>query len=335
RIRRPRRRTARLAASGNRPKPMNQATQSEPTEAAMPPSSGDAGEARRRYLAEIERAFTIAQGRARPADDRTFALAGNSIRLRFAGERLPAVLGTALAHLPPASADGGWEILCWDGAATGRPLPSPPGPWPETWPPDSVFFPFGPQSTRVCILAETGLITVFCAASCRAVIWVRDARELPGQHYGSPLLNLFAWWSRSVGLSLLHAGCVGTERGAVLLVGPGGSGKSTTSLLCAEAGMDYLSDDYCLARLGDKPTAYSLYCSGKLQREHWASFPGLARIAVQPPVDPLAKPIVYLSRVGEFAVKVRAPRRAILVPTISGQPATTVETTHAAAALHA
>jgi hypothetical protein len=292
-------------------------------------------EARARYFAELEQAFAAAQRRVRSTPDRTFELAEESMRLRCAGEALPAIFGPALAHLPAAGAGDQWEILCWDGAATGLRPPAPPGSWPSVWPDDGVFFPFGPNSTRVSIVPETGLITVFCAASRRALIWVPDARELPGQHYGSPLLNIFAWWSNGAGLSLLHAGCVGTEKGAVLLVGKGGAGKSTTCLLCAEAGMDYLGDDYCLVRISSAPVAFSLYSSGKLHHGHLPNFPGLAPIAVQPQVDPLAKPIVFVGKHDRFTVRIRSPLRAILVPAISGEPTTHVEPATAAAALHA
>jgi hypothetical protein len=292
-------------------------------------------EARIRYIAQLDQAFASAQRRVPSAPDRIFELAGDSMRLRYAGESLPAIFGPALAHLPPAGAGDRWEFLCWDGKATGLRPPAPSGSWPSTWPADGMFFPFGPQSTRVSIVPETGLITIFCTASRRALIWVPDARELPGQNYGSPLLNIFAWWSNSAGLRLLHAGCVGTDRGAVLLVGKGGAGKSTTCLLCAEAGMDYLSDDYCLVRISPAPVAFSLYCSGKLHQEHVQNFPGFASIAVKPRVDPLAKPIVFVGQHDRFTVKIRSPLRAILVPAISGESTTSVEPTTAAAALQA
>jgi hypothetical protein len=292
-------------------------------------------EARARYLAKLDQAFASAQRRVGSAPDRTFELAGESMRLRYAGEALTAIFGPALAHLPAAGGDARWEILCWDGAATGLRPPAPSSSWPSAWPAGGVFFPFGPQSARVSIDPDTGVTTVFCAASRRALVWVPDARELPGQHYGSPLLNIFTWWSNGAGLSLLHAGCVGTERGAILLVGKGGAGKSTTCLLCAEAGMDYLGDDYCLLRISSDPVALSLYSSGKLHREHLANFPRFAPIAVRPHVDPLAKPIVFVGQHSRFTVRIHSPLRAILVPAISGEPTTHVEPTTSAAALRA
>ncbi len=49
---------------------------------------------------------------------------------------------------------------------------------------------------------------------------------------------------RAEGLWLLHAAAVVHERGAWILVGPSGVGKSTLALALAAAGLAYLSDEY-------------------------------------------------------------------------------------------
>ena len=50
--------------------------------------------------------------------------------------------------------------------------------------------------------------------------------------------------------------------------GPGGAGKSTTALLCAESGLTYLGDDYCAVQMSRPPRVHSLYRTGKLVREN-------------------------------------------------------------------
>jgi hypothetical protein len=301
--------------------------------APLPPSHDQA--ILDRYLAEVDRAFGQAQARVRSAPDVVYELAGYQVRLRFAGEMLARVVTPALSHLPAASFVRGLEILCWDGAATGAALPPPPWPWPAVWPSCGYLSPFGSPHVRVTMSPDTGTIMVFRTDTNQAVFWTPDASRLPTHYHGAPLLTLFAWWTQRHGLHLVHAGCVGTEAGALLLVGRGGSGKSTTSLLCAEAGLNYLSDDYCLVRPAPAPTAFALFSSGKLHRAHLATFPRLATLAVDPGPEPMEKPVIFLAREKHFAVVPQQPLRAIVAPVITGRPATSFEPTDVPSALRA
>lgn len=287
------------------------------------------------YFQTLETIFAEARVRVPSADERAVAFADHQLRFRFAGAELAKVMLPALAHLPSARFAQGLDIVCWDGATTGEVLPPPPWPWPAEWPASGFISPYNDPLVRVAMFPEIDATLLACFATGRAVFWVKDARRLPTHHYGAPLLILFSWWLRFRNLSLLHAGCVGTERGAVLLVGRGGSGKSTTSLLCAEAGMNYLSDDYCVGQADPAPVVHSLYSSGKLHRAHLARFPDLAALAVDPFSEPQAKPVIFLGQVPRFTVVPRLPLRAILVPRITGRPETSVEPASQALALRA
>ena len=57
---------------------------------------------------------------------------------------------------------------------------------------------------------------------------------------------MLAWWQASNGRYFAHGAALAVDGKAVLLVGPGGSGKSTTALRAQRAGLDFLGDDYCL-----------------------------------------------------------------------------------------
>ena len=72
---------------------------------------------------------------------------------------------------------------------------------------------------------------------------------------------------------------VGTDHGGVIITGGGGAGKSTAALLCLEAGLRYLGDDYVVVALDPVATAYSLYCTAKINDDQAANFAGLLPLA--------------------------------------------------------
>ena len=86
----------------------------------------------------------------------------------------------------------------------------------------------------------------------RGAFWARDAEALPRWETAAPLRTLLRWALRS-GLHLVHAAAVVGARGAALLAGASGAGKSTTALAAAQAGLGYVGDDYCAVELGDPP----------------------------------------------------------------------------------
>ena len=204
------------------------------------------------------------------------------------------MLQNALAHLqvnPQAPAD--LEIMAWDQNETGVPMPEAPGEWPEKDQPCRIVLPAGAEAYRFHSSPEREAIVIYHLASQKAVMWTQDARILPTYWHGSPLLSIFHWWCQSTGLHLLHGGCVGTEKGGIILGGKGGSGKSTTSLLCLMAGMRYVSDDYCVLESVVEPRAHSIYNTGKLHQKHLEQFPQLVSQAVDPTPDRYEKKVIF------------------------------------------
>lgn len=64
---------------------------------------------------------------------------------------------------------------------------------------------------------------------------------------------------------LVHGAVVGSGGRGVLLAGPGGSGKSTTTLACLQAGMQVVGDDYAAVDFTAEPArAWNLYRSIKV-----------------------------------------------------------------------
>ncbi|VCU71117.1 hypothetical protein PIGHUM_03198 [Pigmentiphaga humi] len=95
---------------------------------------------------------------------------------------------------------------------------------------------------------EWGAVKAFDAKHRVAVFYAEDCARLPPWERYSPLksfVHLLALQAQAV---LLHAGSVAQAgRRGILLAGPGGSGKSTTTLRLLENGLVSAGDDYVLA----------------------------------------------------------------------------------------
>ncbi|QPN62988.1 PqqD family protein [Synechococcus sp. CBW1004] len=194
------------------------------------------------------------------------------------------------------------------------------------------------QGTNVSAIYNAGpdVLSVVDVKAGRAWFVKLDALPMPYWELGSPFRFLLHSWSARRGLQFVHAAAVGDARGAVLLVGPGGAGKSTTSMLCAAAGMHFAGDDYCLVDAA-AGWVYSLYCSGKLVGEDdLERFPSLRGRARNP--DGFegggdGKAVVMLNEVWPDRMVERMPIRLLAIPRITGRLETRVEPASAVDAL--
>lgn len=254
----------------------------------------------------------------------TRLIAGRTVRFHFIGEDLHAILFPALAHLTvgDAASAADLEVFAWETRLAGEPLPEPPWAWPDDAEPHRVCFPPDIDQFRLMVEPESEAQLLYRTDRRRAYLGVRDARELPTHWYGAPLRRLFHWWGQGENLHLIHAGCIGTEAGGVLLAGRSGSGKSTTSLLGLEAGMRYVGDDSCLLQPGSPAIAHCLYSTGRLHGDHLSRFPRLASRVVEPRPQDLEKPILYAHRHFPAAVANELPLRALVLPRVTGLPDT-------------
>lgn len=285
----------------------------------------------------LSAAFAAAEARV-GGSGRSYSLAGHTVRVRRAGRHLDAALGAAWAHMADGSDDGtrpALEILAWDEAESGVPAPELPWSWSDLSGTVRLVLPPGGEAFRVHAHEEGAMWFMHSLTENRAIFWTRDARRLPTFFRAAPFLTLIHWWARAHGLRLAHAAAVGTDAGAVLIAGKGGSGKSTTALLCVLAGMHFLSDDFCLVQAGEPPLVHCLNSSGKLQREHFQRFPALAARAVDPVPDAFDKPLIFLHEHFPAQVKGRLPLRAVVLPQVTGREATTWEPVSPATALRA
>jgi hypothetical protein len=263
------------------------------------------------WIAGVEESFSEA------ADDRVteeIALAGAPVRLEFANTRMFDRLAPGFAHLvEPAAAPPELTIRIWDsaGAIAEPPLPDvPPGPRGRIYYSED-------GSVRVAYQPGLNLFSVLDRARGLGWFWCSAAEALPYWESSAPFRQLLHWWLPSRNMLLVHGAAVGRADGGVLLVGRGGSGKSTSALACLESDLLYAADDYCA--LDDRaPAVHSLYCSGKLEPAHAARLHHLPEPTIDGDGSEDEKAVFFVQDRYPDRVCRSFPLRAVLAPKIAG-----------------
>jgi len=274
--------------------------------------------------------FEVARVRALEAEERAGAqvvhldVAGTRVALAFAGPRLRAAFMPALSHLvepPDRTPDVTFHV--WDSASTGVAMPPPPCPQSSFTHRGDIW---GLSSTRIrsAFHWHEFSVNLYDEERREGIFWVNDPRALPYWSKASPLRTLFHWWMSADGAHLLHAAAFGTDEGALLLTGRGGTGKSTTALACLADGMAFASDDYLIVRLEPAPTVYSLYATAKLTPGQVERFPSLVPHLVKRDVPETDKAVVQLYPAFAAQLKRGIPLRAIATPIFADREETTL-----------
>ena len=274
-----------------------------------------------RSEAEQQAFFEAALERALQAEaaagllERFYDVDGIVVRIAYAGGTLDALFSAAISHLEidaPGRIDATFHV--WDSRSTGITMvnaPCSPGCFTDrgdVWGMTSAHY-------RLAVHFSDFSVNLGDMARSTYIYWVDDASVIPYWSKGSPMRTLFHWLMAAHGRQLLHAAAVGDENGAVLITGKGGVGKSTTSLACLDAGMQFIGDDYLVTSLTPEPRAISLYCSAKLSPENARNFPGFT--ALSAPRDARdEKTVLNLFPACRDRITRSLPLRAVMVPCV-------------------
>lgn len=163
-------------------------------------------------------------------------------------------------------------IYLWEGRSSGQSPPAPPAEWFEPAARGEVLGWTEPP-VLACQNPQFGLASLWNQESAVGIFWCKDHRSLPAYERASPLRPLFHWIFARVSGQLCHGAVVGKNGRGLMLIGKGGSGKSTTSLLCLSRGWQYCGDDYVLVQ-GER--AISLYGTAKLVERACPRFQAMA-----------------------------------------------------------
>ncbi|HMR66091.1 MAG TPA: hypothetical protein PKE64_18940 [Anaerolineae bacterium] len=256
--------------------------------------------------------------------ERTYSLAGYRVRLRFAGPALLPVLTPALDHLQTTNAGPPPDltIALWDSATTGIPFPA-------RLPPLTEIGRRGElpaySDDRFLAAAQTDIraLSLLDRVENQALYWTAASAVLPVFERAAPLKIILHWWLRERRLPLIHAGAVGAEAGGVLLVGGTGTGKSTSTLACLSAGLQYISDDRCLLALEPEPRALCVYNAAKLRPEQMQRFPHLLPAVRANNLPDEEKHIIFVHQYAPEQLATALPVRALLLARLAHRPETT------------
>jgi hypothetical protein len=256
-----------------------------------------------------------------------------------AGDALLAPLTGALAHRRCESAPGppALRLFVWDERSTGVGLPD--APWgPTDYGAKGVIDGFNDERFSTVFAPGVDLFNMFDRETGVGFFFLEDASALPYWERGFPLRTLLHWSTGGTGRQLVHSGGVGTGGDAVLLTGVGGSGKSTTTLTCLRAGLDYAGDDYVAFELpaepGGSPRLHSLYSSAKVDHHTLERFPDLRRLAANAGSDD-EKALLLLHPAFGSRLASGQRIRAIALPRVTGRPETRVTEASPVAAVRA
>lgn len=267
----------------------------------------------------------------------SYSIARHPLRVRFAGSAMLERFAPALEHLRSVEADRtAHTVHVWDAASTGTeppPILVPDGSAPGT------VFTHSAGERRALYMVGLRSLSVYDPNANASWYWTADAGQLPSWECASPLRHVLHWWLAENGLQQVHAGSIGTERGAVLVAGRGGRGKSTTTLASLESGLKYLGDDYVAVEPTQPPYVHSIYSAGKLEPHHVERFPHLRDYATL--ADPTEgdfepeKAILYVHPHFPDQCVPTLPLVAIVVPSIDSSQPTAVSPATRAEALRA
>jgi hypothetical protein len=262
------------------------------------------------WLAGIEESFAAA-AEAEPIEQQ-IVLTGAPVLLQFAGTPMYERLAPGFAHLVDASrAQPALRLRVWDSGASAKPpLPSVP-----EGPRGAVYYSAdGP----VQVAYQPGLQLLSALDNERQLgwFWCASAEVLPYWESSAPFRQILHWWLASRNMLLLHGAAVGKPDGGVLLVGRGGSGKSTSALACLESDLLYAGDDYVAVRDDGAPVVYSLYCSGKLEPSHATRLRHLPAPSIDGDGSDDEKAVFYVQDRYPDRTCETFPLRAVLVPKI-------------------
>ena len=244
-----------------------------------------------------------------------FAIADRAVRIETVDRSLASMLMSALDHLRgPCEGDVNFTIAAWDTPETDMVSPA----WSESdYGPRGEIHGFNNGRFRTAFDHGTAALSMVDLDTGRGIFWTRDATKLPPYESASPLRSVLSWWLQANGRVLIHAAAITFGDAGILLAGPGGSGKSTTALICLAAGWGFLADDYCALEVGKTSRVFGLYGSMKIDDLWLQESPQARQLAGLSPVRHGGKRIIFAHKHWPERMRRVANCRLVLLPRVT------------------
>lgn len=238
-------------------------------------------------------------------EERHIVLGRARIALRMMGRSIGNVVLPTLCHaVVDADAEPDAVIYAVDSETAGF---APP---PEAWPFETdsenghLRIHWTEQAGPAMSSDESrGIWHLHDRAKGVGLYWIRSARDLPFWEAASPLRHHIHWISMEKAQGMLHAAVVSAGSGGAMLVGRGGSGKSTMTAAALRRGWRVTGDDFVLVTLDPAPESYPLYDMIKLSGMAESLFDEFSTEALNPDRLPDEKMLARISggETGGFA----------------------------------
>ncbi|MGE4170708.1 MAG: hypothetical protein AB7F28_08345 [Candidatus Margulisiibacteriota bacterium] len=244
-------------------------------------------------------------------------IAKTAVQLIYTHPLLHEKLHLALSHLGTTKQICAWQLYCCDNVVSDFKIPPPPFEMNQL---NGNGLLLNHQSSRFKFHFDvpTQALSLVDLEQKKALYWVKDARAIKWWQTGSPfqvILNVILQQEQA---QLTHAAAVATDAGAVLLIGKGGSGKSTTTLNCIHNGFGFVGEDYVVLTHAPPYTVYSIYQSFKLTPQTLALFPHLAAFRANSPASD-EKGLYFMSDIMRGNTCLAAPLKAIVQCKVEGE----------------
>ena len=262
-----------------------------------------------------------------------YRFAAWSVRIRIAAaKRADGLLRMVEHRRMTESAAADWEIVVIEGGhASLEPLRPPPGY-------DKRLVEITSDHYYYWTPECSGSLTLVDRGRCRALLWYPLPGEIASWEFSKPFLHSIHALVLPTGWAPVHAAAVARNGAAILIAGHSKAGKTTTALVCAEAGWGYLSDDVVL--VGGTPwRASGIYRSARMREDMFAHLPqsmsAVTNISTDEGEVRAEVDVGKMGRIGVGDVEIRAivlPQRAgaacaALVPSRPSQALRALATT--------
>jgi len=247
------------------------------------------------------------------------------IRLVFAGDVLFSSMSNCFKHLevePAAKYD--LTVYCWDSVSTRSSAP-PLGGFESGLKTGNDISFFNKGGIYILYYHASKVLNIVNSNTDIALFWIPDHGDLPHYETASALKNILRCWFHRQHYYLVHSAVVGQHEQGILIVGGGGSGKSTTALAGVLDGLKYGGDDYILISRKQGYWAHSLYNSVKLENNNLSHYFEIKPEFLYIDESGKNKMVIFLNQLYPERISKRFRIKAIVVPHIYSGSVTFIE----------